>query len=416
MSSPLKRPEKAKNKVNQISNPRRLLILAPSTESQTVIPPFLTRLTGQPPILPSLKSDTKQTDSDATIDISDVACTATTPPPASFAGYTTHAPLQLNTKYYSADIPLWVDEVPSLPLIPSSDVSSSSAGGDSASSPEAWRKEFASEEAREVRDAIGAIIVCTQKPEPPDPALLREGMMDGGENTDSAIFQRAVDRTKDLARAVIEVKALAEEERGEIGDIPGVIVLVGDKCEKGISAASKHDDGDASADSAEYGALWWDEELSDLGVGSGLEVVFWDPKGTTEDPKARNEYGELMGIARVQEVLETHQWSSSASDDAEYDLESISLHGDEEAIGGFALEANELEKEMAGLRLAINSKRNDGSIDDKFEDIGDDSLQVEQLEGLMMRVQAIKDMGADLPDQERKKFAAKAIRDLMKDI
>lgn len=113
-------------------------------------------------------------------------------------------------------------------------------------------------------------------------------MMNGSENTDGAVFQLAVDRIKDLARAVIQVKALAEEERGEIGDIPGVVVLVGDKYEKGPSVASKQNDGDASA---EYGALWWDEELSDLGVGSGLEVVFWDPKGATEDPSARNEYG-----------------------------------------------------------------------------------------------------------------------------
>lgn len=123
-----------------------------------------------------------------------------------------------------------------------------------------------------------------------------------------------------------------------------------------------------------------------------------------------------MGIARVQEILETHQWSSSTSDEPEHDLESIILHGDEEATGGFTLEANELEKEMAGLWLAINSNKDDDSIDEKFGDVGDDNLQVEQLEGLMLRVQAIKDMGADLSDQERKKFAAKAIRDLMKDI
>lgn len=123
-----------------------------------------------------------------------------------------------------------------------------------------------------------------------------------------------------------------------------------------------------------------------------------------------------MGIARVQEVLETHQWSSSTSDELEQDLESLSLRGDEEATGGFTLEANELEREMAGLRLAINSNRDNDDIGEEFKETGDDSLQVEQLEGLMLRVQAIKEMGADLPDQERKRFAAKAIKDIMKDI
>lgn len=123
-----------------------------------------------------------------------------------------------------------------------------------------------------------------------------------------------------------------------------------------------------------------------------------------------------MGIARVQEVLETHQWSSSTSDELEQDLESLSLRGDEEATVGFTLEANELEREMAGLRLAINSNRDNDDIGEEFKETGDDSLQVEQLEGLMLRVQAIKEMGADLPDQERKRFAAKAIKDIMKDI
>lgn len=60
MPLPLERPEKARSKTKHILNPRRLLILAPSTESHAVIPPFLTRLTGQPPVLPSRQLDTKQ--------------------------------------------------------------------------------------------------------------------------------------------------------------------------------------------------------------------------------------------------------------------------------------------------------------------------------------------------------------------
>lgn len=118
----------------------------------------------------------------------------------------------------------------------------------------------------------------------------------------------------------------------------------------------------------------------------------------------------------MQEVLETHQWSSSTSDEFEQDLEFLSLRGDEEATGGFKLEAHELEREMAGLRLAINSNMDNGDIGEEFKETGDDSIQVEQLEGLMLRMQAIKEMGAELPDQERKRFAAKAIRDLMKDV
>ncbi|KAF3483643.1 uncharacterized protein GIQ15_02967 [Arthroderma uncinatum] len=351
--------------------------------------------------------------SDATIDTSCV--TSTTPPPASFAGYTTHAPLQINTKYYSTEIPIWVDEVPSISIAESSTKPALPAGHeDNAGSPDIWRNEFLSAEAREVRDAIGAIIVCVQRPKPPDPALREDKVVDGSENKYSTVFQNAVDRVKEITRAVGEVKALAEEERGEIGDVPGLIMLIGEDGERKPSTASEDEDSHTCA--IEYGAMWWDEELSDLGTGSGIEVVCWDPKEGKEASSAKNEYGELMGMARVLEVLETHQWSSSTTDDLDDELESMNLQENEEGLPGFSLEAHELEKEMASLRLAINSNANDEDADEEFENMGDDDLEVEQLEGLMLRVQAIKDMGTDLSEQERKKFAAKAIRDLMKDI
>ena len=49
-------------------------------------------------------------------------------------------------------------------------------------------------------------------------------------------------------------------------------------------------------------------------------------------------------------------------------------------------------------------------------DIGaaEEDEQVEGLESMMLRVQAIKDMGADMPEMERKKFAAKAVREAMR--
>ncbi|KFY15775.1 hypothetical protein V491_05567, partial [Pseudogymnoascus sp. VKM F-3775] len=39
---------------------------------------------------------------------------------------------------------------------------------------------------------------------------------------------------------------------------------------------------------------------------------------------------------------------------------------------------------------------------------------VEGLEALMLKMQAMRDLGADMPEAQRKKFAAKAVRDLMK--
>lgn len=56
---------------------------------------------------------------------------------------------------------------------------------------------------------------------------------------------------------------------------------------------------------------------------------------------------------------------------------------------GFNLEVNELEREMVGLRMAIE-RGGDGS---DFEDEdGDDDIKVESMEALMLRMQAIKGM------------------------
>lgn len=62
---------------------------------------------------------------------------------------------------------------------------------------------------------------------------------------------------------------------------------------------------------------------------------------------------------------------------------------------------------MMGLKMAVNGAEES----DKGRDEG-----VEELENMMLKMQAIKDMGADMPEHERRKFAAKAVRDVMKDL
>lgn len=72
---------------------------------------------------------------------------------------------------------------------------------------------------------------------------------------------------------------------------------------------------------------------------------------------------------------------------------------------GFGAEAAEVEREMMGLKMAVNGA--EGS--DEGADEG-----VEELENTVLKLRAIKDMGADMPESERRKFAAKAVRDVMK--
>jgi alpha/gamma adaptin binding protein p34 len=96
-------------------------------------------------------------------------------------------------------------------------------------------------------------------------------------------------------------------------------------------------------------------------------------------------FSEFEGMGRIKEALETHEWADTG--DAEYLLDS---DGEED---GFNLEVNELEREMLGLRMAI--EKGGGDADDCDTDADNDDLenaelQVEEMETLMMRVRAIK--------------------------
>lgn len=116
---------------------------------------------------------------------------------------------------------------------------------------------------------------------------------------------------------------------------------------------------------------------------------------------------EKVGIARLKEALEAHEWDAGGGD-VDVDVDEL-----EEELGledGFGAEAAEVEREMVGLKMAV---RRVGEEDGEEEEEGADE-GVEELENMMLKMQAIKDMGANMPEGERRKFAARAVRDVMK--
>ncbi|KAI2815968.1 hypothetical protein CBS115989_7180 [Aspergillus niger] len=327
-----------------------------------------------------------------------------------FAGYTTHPPLHLSNKYYTADVPIWVDEIP-LPTPDSSEPTPSVSG--STISPAQWKSEFSSPEAQVVRDAIGAVMICFRNPVQMDP-------VPGQEQQD--VEDRAdVRGLKEFVKAVGEVRALIEEERGGVGEVPGLVVLVGEK----KTGSGKVGSGDGEEDEDGLGLEidevfsegWWEDQICEMEL-MGMEVVRWDGK-EGEEEEGRNRYGELQGMRRIKEVLETHDWA--ATEDAETgllhdgvddDLER-ELLGLDDADNGFDLEVDELQREMVGLRMAIERGGGDGFDDD---DEGDEELRVDAVEALLLRMRAIKDISDELPEAERKRFAAKAVRDIMREM
>ncbi|KAI9035521.1 adaptin-binding domain-containing protein [Aspergillus affinis] len=462
-------------KQQRIPNPRRLLILSPSSHSPTTIPPFLHALTGTPVLeAPSTSTTTSTATSSAP---SNEATTTTTTTQPSFAGYTTHPPLQIRNRYYVAEVPVWVDEIAlegtATSTVTVTSTSSSTSTAEPGSGPDAdvqsqsenkskeeqeqepepittpslWKKEFSGPEAQVVRDAIGAVVLCIVNPT--SNSISTSTSSSSESKTEIAPeTQTHVDRLKEFLRAVGDVRALVEEERGGMGDVPGLVVLVGggegtqaataqqQKKKQDLGSGQESGMGDLSGDlgadldldtDAEepFSVPWWEDQLYEMGL-IGMEVVNWDPKAGGEETEERNQFGEYQGLRRIREVLETHDWApSSLSDDEDKDgddeadeIEKMLLgaDADEDEDTGFGLEVNELEREMVGLRFAIERGGGSGRADEDSQDEGDDELRVDAVEALMLRMAAIRDMSDELPEHERKRFAAKAVRDIMKEI
>ncbi|KAJ5368719.1 uncharacterized protein N7496_008479 [Penicillium cataractarum] len=424
MASGISPVEPSKSQSKHIANPRRLLILTPTSQSLSIIPPLLHSLTGVPVIDPPQHDSTSESPSQTPPQPSDNTSTPTTTTTTSFAGYTTHSPLRLDTKYYSAEIPLWVDEIPLTTETPAP----AAADPTNTSEPGQWRTEFLSEEAEIVRDAVGALVVCVRSPE-----LKQATPSTADADTDPA-SRADVRAVLDLMRDVGAVKSCIDEERGGNGDVVGVFVLVGSRSSAAPKSSAPDEEralelgvddvdlGDGAADTP-FSVGWWEDQLFDLDL-FGWEVVEWDPAEQGVE-KTRNKFGEYEGMPRIKEVLETHDWSTSGGaddlNDADLDFaddleEELLGFGRSSHTSGFGHEVQELEREMMGLRMAIERGGGDGDEGDIDGDDADGELKVESIETLMMRMQAIRDMGSELPEGERRKFAAKAVSDIMREL
>lgn len=147
------------------------------------------------------------------------------------------------------------------------------------------------------------------------------------------------------------------------------------------------------------------EDWDDLCMEHGFEFVDIEAKG-------KNQFGEETGIKRVEDALKAQEWGGGGEDDFEFD---------DDAFGeGLDEEEREMGMELFGMKNAVHG------IDD------DEEAQVEELEGLMRRMVAIKGMyipphqphqysrssetSEGMSEAERKRFAAKAVNDLMKDL
>ncbi|KAG4426326.1 hypothetical protein IFR04_000509 [Cadophora malorum] len=222
-----------------------------------------------------------------------------------------------------------------------------------------WSADFLAPEAREVLTVLGAFIVCFRKP----------------------INEEGLKEVKDLMEGVAEV---VKEGCGLMWD--GVCLAVGMPQSTTPYLEKTFDE--------------WEELCQEY----GFEFVDFESKG-------RNEYSEPMGMERLKEALEANDWEGNDELGEAIDLDGLENESDDAGSIGFGLDAAdkaEMEKEMRGMKQAIY-----GGDDDGGEEEPNDQ-DVEELQALMLKMQAVRDLGADMPEAERKRFAAKAVSDIMK--
>ncbi|KAK0113204.1 hypothetical protein ONS95_014899 [Cadophora gregata] len=222
-----------------------------------------------------------------------------------------------------------------------------------------WSADFLAPEAREVLTVLGAFVVCFRKP------INEEGLRE----------------VKNLMEGVAEV---VKEGCGLMWD--GVCLAVGMPQSTTPYLEKSFDE--------------WEELCQEY----GFEFVDFESKG-------RNQYSEPMGMERLKEALEANDWEGNDELGEIIDLDGLEDGSDDAGSVGFGLDAAdkaEMEKEMRGMKQAIYGSGNDG------EEEEPNDKDVEDLQALMLKMQAVRDLGADMPEVERKKFAAKAVRDIMK--
>ncbi|KAK8096979.1 hypothetical protein PG999_012923 [Apiospora kogelbergensis] len=303
--------------------------------------------------------------------------------------------LDLKTAYYTASVPIWLDLI---------------------ADPSEWSASFLSAEAKEVLEVLGGLVVVFPLPTKP------------GSDSDEA----------KSARELIEHvgKVVQKGLGGWAWDGVGLCVGVGEI-----------DDVDE-----------WDG----CAAACGLEFVQVRAKGSG----ARNEFGEKTGISRAKEALEANEWdqvggSDLGSDFGDFEAALDGDDNDEDGLDGVVasskatdLDPKDLDfgfdrDDFQGLRKAIWSTGNEdgderdlmngdkpsqqkqktqqgpgeldasnggGSSSKEVEDNKLDEAEIQKLEGMMRKLQAVRDMSAGLPEDQRKRMAAKAVGEVMKDL
>lgn len=351
----------------------RLLILSPENPSNadpSAFPPLLKYLTSTAP----------------SEDIS------------SFAGYTSHTPIHLRTKYYKQDVSIWCDELPSEPKQLSTRNKADEATGqsrDARSSVEAesectsleeWKEQMLSSAAREVRLVIGGIILILP--------------------TNS--FSKASGALINYVEAVHELRQAVEDDNPG-RDIASIFLLQPRSQPSPMPSIQE--------DLEKFADVFLDDCIKNDILG--WDVVHWLGRESSDETRAdqtdkRNEFGEKVGIARVMEVLESVDWSVtplSADEDGKEDYSQDTAP--DFRVGRAGDIDDELQQEMLDLKVSIME---DQAKSDEVDDEGGEDLSVEQMAQLQSRVLAIREAASQMSGSQKEAFAKREIDKIVNEL
>ncbi|EGX97256.1 alpha-/gamma-adaptin-binding protein p34 [Cordyceps militaris CM01] len=275
------------------------------------------------------------------------------PTEGSLAGITHD--LALKNKYYTTTVPIWLDLL---------------------ASPSEWASSFLSAEAAEVLGVLGGLLLVFAIPEP-------------------------------TASTAAPTRQLIQQV--------GTVVCDG------------------------LGGWEWDGVKLAIGVGSALDVDEWDELcaeaglefvqvGGGENKL--QQFGEKSGISRVKEALEANDWDLGSADELPSDVEKR-MQTSEKALDPEDMEFGLGEVDLEILKATLFSKKGledeaevqeaeekeQGEKQGKAKEEGTiDDEEVAKVEAMMRKLQAAREAGETMSETQRRKLAAKAVEEVMREL
>lgn len=153
---------------------------------------------------------------------------------------------------------------------------------------------------------------------------------------------------------------------------------------------------------------------------------------------------EKVGIPRVLEALQSNDWEATPTapdgeeddflradhdddndddgddDDEELDPENLDFGFDRADFEGLKKAIWEARMEREGHEDGLETKDDKiapssaENVNEEGDELGDDDVQ--KVEQMMRKLQAVRDMSAGLPEDQRKRMAARAVGEVMRDL